>query len=503
MNHQVIQKLKEWRSRKANLEGIERYVVLHNKTIEEIANKLPKNEEEFKAIKGLGGKKFEKYGKDILALVRGCTGDYDKQDEAKMSDVSDDKEKVFSVSSFLDVVNVNLLRINVAIKGEISNFNFKRHAYFSLKDKDDESIVNCFMWARNYEISGIELKDGIEVIIRGYPEVYKPSGKFTFRVSSIELVGEGALKKAYEKLKKKLETEGLFDEARKKTMPVLPSKIGLITSKSGAVMNDFLNNLGRFGYNISLFDSRVEGAQAVNDLITAVRYFADKKIDVVVVIRGGGSLESLQAFNNEALIREIIDYPVPVICGIGHDKDVSLFSLVADRAESTPSFVAREINRSWEQAVEKINYCKSNIDYKFSSMLSEQKSELKNLLYLFSDFYQRIVERITVIDRIIANAVNNIEREIINKKSRIKEFTQGLTHNMSAVINDSEDQINSLIKFLEQNNPNRQLKLGYSIIFLGNGVVRSIQQVKKCDILKSRLSDGEIYSSVEDIKNKE
>lgn len=499
----LTQKLKDWRSKKGREENLELYIVLHNKTIETIAEVLPKNEKEFKMIKGLGGKKFEKYGKEILAIVREFSGESDQSVRANIDDVSDSEEKIISVSDFLNLVNSNLVKIQAGIKGEISSVNIRGHVYFSLQDKEDGSVINCFMRTNDYQICGIEIEEGLEAIIHGYPEVYKPSGKLSFQSLSIELVGEGALKKAYDDLKKKLLVEGVFDESRKRPLPALPSRIGLITSRDGAVIHDFQSNIGRFGYKVTLYDSRVEGALAVRDLISAVRYFKDKSIDLLVIIRGGGSLESLQAFNNEALIREIVDYPIPVVCGIGHDKDVPLFCYAVDKALSTPTAVAKEINQSWEQAVDKISRYESEILYKYTLKLANQKNKLENYYHRFTNQYHNIVRRITAFDQIIINLVNNIFYGIKNGRNKIYESTSRLVNNFSTTMTDSNVQIGNSIKLLRQNNPNRQLKLGYSIIFSGDKVIKSVNQVEKNDVLRSRLSNGVIVSTINKIIDKE
>lgn len=532
MNHIISQQLKEWRSRKANLEGVERYIILHNKAIEAIAETLPCNEEEFKAIKGLGGKKFEKYGKEILAIINKSTND-------KMADEAEMQEDVLSVSNFLDTVNSTLTQLTVAIKGEVSSVSDRGHVYFSLKDKEDDSVLSCLIWERNYQICGIELEEGMEVIIRGFPEVYKPSGKFTFKASTIELVGEGALKKAYDELRKKLTQEGIFDESRKKAIPSFPYKIGLITSRDGAVIHDFQTNLGRFGYKIHFVDSRVEGIQAVRDLIDALRYFKDKDIDLLVVIRGGGSLESLQAFNNEALIRELANYPLPVLCGIGHDKDVPLFCLAADKAVSTPSIVAGEINRTWEQALEKVRLNESNIINKYSTCLTRRIHLIDNYSFGMSKFYQRIVKKVSSIDISINNIFNNLNSSlilvnekvnissmsitdsfssaladakktifedrfssfalhIISARKSINSFSKILAKDYYDIVNRAKQQISQSEKALIQNDPNRLLKLGYSIIFSDHKVIKSVDQLNKNDMLISRLSDGEVLSSVKE-----
>ena len=499
MKKNVVEKLKDWRSKKANSEGVERYVILHNKTIEDIAETPPKYEEEFKAIKGLGGKKFEKYGEEILAIVRECVDGPDTEEE-KSSD-----EGVFSVSRFINVINSRLVDLEARVKGEISSVDFRStYLFFTIKDLEEEASIKCFMWMRDYEVSGVELKEGLEVIAHGIPEVYQRTGSFSLRSDLVELVGEGVLKKKYDELKKKLAAEGVFEESRKRPLPAFPNKIGVITSKHGAVINDLLSNLGRFGFKISLYDSRVEGASAVRDLIEGTRYFRGEQIDILVVIRGGGgNLEILQAFNNEALIREIIDYPVPVICGIGHDKDVPLFSLTADMAVSTPSIVARELNQSWEQAVDQIGRYESNILNHFASDLANNNYQFSNYFHLFSNSFQKIVQKISAGDRIIGNILNQLRYAIRNKSSLIDQSFKNIVGNYSSGLTKCDSRLNTLLKLMLQNDPSRQLKLGYSIVFSEGKVVKSVRQVNKNDKLISRIGDGDIISSVEEINEKE
>lgn len=476
MNKDLIKKLKEWRSKKGREENLELYLILQNKIIDAIAEALPTNKVEFIAIKGLRDRKFQKYGKDILSIVAEYTGQAFENEEPV------NKEKIYSVSDFLELINSTLGKFHVKVKGEISSFSIRdKYLFFTIKDLEQESVVSCFMCKKDYKISDIDIKEGMEIIVFGTPEVYQRTGRFNIRTETIELVGEGALKKKYEVLKKKLESEGLFEAERKKPIPAFSSRIGLITSKSGAVINDFLNNLGRFGYKISLFDSRVEGMMAVKDLISAIRYFRDKSIDVLVIIRGGGSLESLQAFNNEALIREMINFPMPIMCGIGHDKDVPLFSLVADKAESTPTAVAREINRSWEEAIAKINQHEADILSQFQMILNNKDHLIEQSFLKIKHYYQKMIKIFESFEQIVERIFNS--------------FTYVLKYN--------KERIDNFVKSLEQNNPERQLKLGYSIMFSGGKVIKSINQVKKEDMLKSKLKDGEILSIIDKINKEE
>lgn len=167
---------------------------------------------------------------------------------------------IISVSQYLDRLNTTLKAEEAKIVGEVSELKIyegKNYLFFSLKDKKDQSVINCIMFKNNYRISGVTLRDGLEIIVTAFPGIWKPNGRLTFKVELVELVGEGALKLAYDKLKKKLETEGLFAENRKRTITAYPHRIGLITSKSGAVINDFLSNIGKFGFEILFVDSKV------------------------------------------------------------------------------------------------------------------------------------------------------------------------------------------------------------------------------------------------------
>src|SRR3989338_3633897 len=263
------------------------------------------------------------------------------------------EEKVFTISEYLNLLNDGLQEFSVKITGEVGkvNVDFKGHAYFSLRDEKDQSVISCAIWAGRYKMYGIKLEEGMKVIAYGTPSIYKPNGRISFIAETISHAGEGELKKKYEELKAKLEKEGIFAESEKRAIPNYVQKIGVITSKQGAVWSDFLSNIGKHGFKIKLIDSRVEGAEAILDLLSAIKIFKKQDIEVLVIMRGGGSFESLQAFNNELLVREVAGFPVPVIAAIGHDKDVPLISLAADLEVSTPSIAAITLSESWKEAV--------------------------------------------------------------------------------------------------------------------------------------------------------
>lgn len=508
MQLSISQRLREWRAAKAREEHTEVFKILHNQTIEQIGEVLPRNEEEFVAIKGLGGKKFSKYGHEILAIVREYTGEYLAQpenifssppqiEEAKVND------STLSVSQYLDLVNSLLNPVRVSVRGEISEFKINKHTYFSIRDLRDGSVLSCFMWDRDYEICGIDAKEGLEVIVHGFGNVHKPSGRMSFNCSSMELVGEGALQKAYEELKKKLTLEGVFAPERKKFLPELPVRLGVITSKHGAVINDLNSNLGRFGYHIRLYDTRVEGALATRELLQAIQFFREQPIDLLVVIRGGGSLESLQAFNNETLIRAILDYPVPVICGIGHDKDVPLFSMAADASESTPTAVARRINKSWELAVEKIPYLERNMLFRYTAVLSNAKEILVKSMTVSTQFHRRVLEEVSKIQQKMETILGKLGFSWERYSTKQTDLTKQILQKFGVRIESLGVKLVSLEKGIQKSNPEKQLKLGYSIISMGDKVIKSIQQVQVNEKIKIKVSDGEISSVVEEIVSRE
>jgi len=494
MNQEVLKRLRNWREQKARLENCELYRVFQNKTIEDIAMLLPKTKNELLAIKGIREKKFQKYGKDVLAIIHNCLGTKFSEDNTS------EEGKTYTVSDYLDNVNSKLSTIeSCKVKGEVSSVNFKGHLYFSLKDKNDESILRCFMWANDYKMCGVEVKEGMELTIHGTPEIYKPRGDFSFRTSAVELVGEGALKRAYEELKNKLQTEGLFEESRKKPIPDYPRKIGLITSRDGAVISDFMSNIGRFGYKITFMDSRVEGIMAVKDLIKAVKYFQDKPVDVLAIIRGGGSLESLQAFNNEALIREVANLNFPVICGIGHDKDVPLLSFLADSAVSTPTAVAQTLNESWENAIHKVKHCEQNIVASFDGMIMDSRNKFEKVIIQIKEFHSRIFRIFEQHEHSIKNYLVMIKNSIMHTKERLRSIANSILIDYRNNLNDINRLIDNMQKTINMNNPERQLKLGYSIVFSGRKIIKNTEQVKVGDNINVKVSDGEIKSKVKNI----
>src|SRR3989338_31502 len=264
--------------------------------------------------------------------------------------------KVYTVSEFVSYIR-DFLRENVGfvlIQGEASGLHITqdRFVWFELKDKD--TSVSCFMM--KWELK-VPLEDGMEIKVLGLPQLFQKSGRFHIRVEELELVGAGALQKAFEALKKKLEKEGLFAEARKRALPRFPEAIGLITSPDAAAYTDVLRILKNrwAGLTIKFYPVAVQGIGSVKEIVRAFDYFNySKNVEVIILTRGGGSLEDLQSFNSEDVARAIFSSAIPVVCGVGHERDESLSDYVADLRASTPSNAAELVVPDKREIMENI-----------------------------------------------------------------------------------------------------------------------------------------------------
>jgi len=458
------------------------------------------------------------------------------------------KDKIpHSVSEYIAILNDRLSDLFGEVVGEISELktSARGHVYFVIKDKETNEILPCTIWQRTYALNGLELEVGMEVLIKGTPEFYGPFGKLSFIAKSAELVGEGALKKAYEKLKKKLSAEGLFDKQRKRTLPVFPKTIGIITSVHGEVIHDFTSNLRKAGFKVKILDCRVEGPESGRSLTLSVRAFRNEQIDVLILMRGGGSIQSLAGFDNEALVREIVSFPVPVITGIGHHKDVTLAALAADVAESTPSFVAALLNKSWDDAEQVLARLQQNILELYKDTLASASRHLTGTFRQAREVLDGILERYEEDKRHITTGLGKIGRQV----EKVKETTQrtglAIIKNMSGVFEDVRsryfitiprlvshrydsslrdvskyirqtprwvmrtyasslrgfaNKTNGLARIVRGHDPERQLRLGYSIVSSGGNIVRSVKGLRKGQELALRVSDGSILSEIKDVK---
>ncbi len=412
-------------------------------------------------------------------------------------------EKIFSVSEYVRIVNQGLKNFRSKIIGEISEVNFgpTGHVYFTLKDEKDGSIIRCVIWKMNYGLYGIELKEGVKIVVSGCPNLHPRYG-FKFIADVIELAGEGILKKEYERLRKRLLSEGLFEKSKKRLLPEYPQKIGVITSRKGAVLADFLNNLGRFGFKIKMIDSRVEGQTAVADLLSSIKIFKKKDIDVLVVMRGGGSLESMLSFNNELLVREIADFPVPVIAAIGHHKDVSLVALAADFSVSTPSIAATVISESWAKVALLLERGEKIIINYYSNALGGADLLIVQSLDIIRRANDLIFGKYKVTKAALKIFFQRFEDVLQGAKINLKNFSGKSIFGFKSLLSIISRQLEHSDKIIFLNNPERQLKLGYSIARSNGKLFRSVKNAKIGEDLNIEVTDGTIASEIKSINKK-
>ncbi len=387
---------------------------------------------------------------------------------------------VLSVSQYLQIVNA-VLREHVpsqeiVVEGEISGFTIKdgKWIIFDLKDENDpKAKVACF--ATTFKVTGA-FENGMRARVFGYPAV-KPWSTFQIDVQTMEPVGEGALKRAYEMLKKKLEAEGFFDAARKRSLPRFPERIGLITSRDAAAYGDFLRILNNRwgGVEVVFAHVRVQGTEAVPQILGAFETFnamaPGDRPDVLVLTRGGGSLEDLHAFNDEAVARAVHASRIPVVCGVGHERDESLCDYVADVRASTPS-----------NAAERVVPSRHDVDYELAMMTRHAE---ERLLAAAAD-RKRLVER----------ATRTVSLVLDRERHRLLVLSQRSRDAFSTWFSRLRDRVGSYDRVLRQIDPTRILARGYSIVTVGGRVVADAGSLEIGTEIGVQLARGSVEAEV-------
>lgn len=515
------------------------YRVLSNTVIEALVGAMPTNKEEMLAVKGIKEAKFGKYGAVLLRMIaeqagsvgveknsearppkkamssRGKNDDFfqalvatSEEDKATnhlearlLSEESVEVEQTLSVSAFLDGLNIELSGMAARIQGEVSSVDVReRVVYFTLKDQD-ESTLSCLIFRNQYNISGVDLAIGDEVIVEGAPDIYKPNGRLSLKVGMIELCGEGALKKAYDALKAKLEQEGVFAPEKKRVLPRYATRIALITSEQGAAIGDFTMNLGSQGLQVGFYSTSVEGKKAVFEIIEALKYFARHadEYDLLVVIRGGGSLESLQAFNNEVLVREIAHCPIPTLLGVGHEKDVTLAALAADVMVSTPTATARTLREPWDEARGLVRHFEQHLPMLMERELALVKTELgtgsEELLRRLGEF----LEYATTLRQALMERLLSVQGLVRQRVVDMVQSEKRLTQYFLSGLESAKKELGYAEELLRQYDPVRVLRLGYSLVKSGSRIVKGVDDLAVGDILDVQLSKGKVTAKVEGI----
>ncbi len=375
---------------------------------------------------------------------------------------------------------------NITLKGEISNFtnHIKTgHFYFTLKD--GKSSIRAIMFKGNASRVKFDVENGMNVIVRGSVQVFERDGAYQFYCDTLEPDGIGALYLAFEQLKQKLAAKGLFDEAHKKPLPALPKKIGIVTSKTGAALQDIINILTR-RYPLGavvLIPALVQGENAPASIVEGIHKAQQgNDIDVLIVGRGGGSIEDLWAFNEEIVAQAIYDCTIPVISAVGHEIDFTISDFVADLRAPTPSAAA-------EICAPDILELKRNIDSIKSLLTRNLDVQIKTRYDNLRANYQRL----TALSPVGKIKQNGQELEI--KKGRLK---LAFEHIMSV----KTERFQKDVSMLEALSPLKVLTRGYSITFVNEEILSSVKEIHEGDQIKTRLKDGEVISTINSVKKK-
>ena len=413
----------------------------------------------------------------------------------------------------------------VSVIGEISNLSkpSSGHIYFTLKDEDGS--IRCAMFKNQKIKLNFSPENGDKCILKGQVSIYAPRGDYQLIVKTIEPVGSGNLMHKFELLKNKLEQEGLFSSSKKKDIPTSPKHICIVTSHSTAAFQDIVSTVKRRAPNtqVSLSDAMVQGDNApvsiINALERIIKYNesnCDNKVDVVILTRGGGSIEDLWCFNNEELAREIFTFPIPVISGVGHEIDFTICDFVSDIRVATPTASAELVTEFNFQIQDRLNVCKTdifkmaiNLQNRLNQRINLNKSKLKNPLTLIREksqnldnFDLRIQKQLISTLSIKKNQIDSIKSNINfnNPLSKLNFISNKIELLLNNLERSCRERILSKKKYLNEQlnnisilNPLSILDRGYSIVLNNKGqAIKSSDQVSKGEVLKARLSSGSI-----------
>ena len=447
-----------------------------------------------------------------------------------MTDITNRNQSIISVSD-LNKLAKDILEnefSSVWVQGEVSNFfsASSGHWYFSLKDQNSE--IRCAMFAGKNSRISFEPKDGDNLILNGTLSIFEGRGQYQMIIDHIELAGEGALLRAFEDLKEKLSKEGLFDYSFKKQLPPFPTNIGVITSPDGAVLRDIINVLSRRAplMKLTLIPALVQGDKSIQQLIEALEIAKTQNdLDVIILARGGGSIEDLWSFNNEELARSIYSSSIPIVSAIGHETDFTISDFVSDVRAPTPSAAAEMISQNHSLIEENLTDIESNLESLFLRNIEFKKEESKNLRkrlrhpgdklretsqkldYLSEDLNQKLIKNITLTQKDFQSLLITLKN--LSPKKQLQNLSQEVINLFKNLIDSSSNQITSknhqLAKAtatLDAVSPLAVLSRGYSILTTKDSdVISSADELKLDQEIFATLAKGKIKTKIIDIDN--
>ncbi len=438
------------------------------------------------------------------------------------------QRRVWTVRDLMSAVRTRVEReyTDVWVEGEVSNFRPAEsgHLYFTLKDEGSQMRV--VMFRSQARLLRFKPADGMAILARGRVTIYEPRGELQLSAEFLEPKGAGALQVAFEQLKAKLAAEGLFDRERKKPIPSFPRRVGIVTSPRGAAIQDILNILRRRhrGVNVLIYPAQVQGLGAASEVASGVRYFnRAKSVDVVVVARGGGSLEDLAAFNDEGLARTIAASELPVISAVGHETDFTICDFVADLRAPTPSAAAELVIESRHRIEERVETLRARLQRAARYQLLMSRQRLTQLAQhgAFARMQQALGRRAQRVDEFVfrmaaayrrqlqafrrrldvASArvrAHDLRRVLDVMKRDLHAQEHALTATMRTQLQRQRSGVEQATGRLHALSPLNILERGYALVFDANGnLVKDAAQVSAGDEIRARLHRGEIRAKVD------
>lgn len=376
---------------------------------------------------------------------------------------------------------------NLNIKGEISNFKLHSsgHIYFSLKDEG--SKINCIMFRSNANHLKFTPKDGEAVLVKGKVSVYEKDGSYQLYCEEMSQIGLGELYIKYQELKNKLEKQGLFDSQHKKPIPKYPRRVGVITSQTGAAIRDIINVSKRRNESIDIliYPALVQGLNASEDIIRGIEYLnSHKDVDLIILARGGGSIEELWAFNDEKLAYAIYNSRKPIISGIGHETDFTIADFASDKRASTPSQAAELAIPSAKEIEVVLNSYKNKI----SASLNTYLTFLNNRVGSFNKTLE----------------LHSPMNYIINQYNYIDRLSDKINHKIKVKLQTDKEQLSRMNAILNAHNPLKVLNKGYSLIEdIDGSIISELSVLKEKDKVRIILKDGNTFAKVQCLSDKD
>lgn len=383
----------------------------------------------------------------------------------------------------------------VYLKGEISNFKAHTRGHFYFTIKDEGSRINAVMFASSASKVKFTPEDGMKILVTGRISVYEATGGYQIYVNEMMEDGVGNLYVAFEQLKKKLASEGLFDDRYKKPIPKIPERVGVITASTGAAIRDIISTINRrFPLTeVILLPSLVQGEGAKEDIVRQIKRAEDYNLDVLIVGRGGGSIEDLWAFNEEIVARAISQCPIPVISAVGHEIDFTIADFVADLRAPTPTGAAEIAVPNKTDVINYINQLNLRSRKAVGTILELKKKKLDSIKghYILNnplDLYSAKIQKLDYLtESLVKNYKNIIDKEKI-KLNNIK--TRPLFSNPLVILDKTKQKYVLLLSKLDALSPLKTLERGYGIVKIGDKAVTSIKDLKKDDLINIELKDG-------------